>query len=349
MLTLICHAKGNYAIILATPVNLTTAHKMTKKKKKIQLIYCGGLGFKKKDQNDRGLKAWLKTMPELIIMGDIVPKYFVSSIKPDHEFIEWQKLAKHIYDQSKKYDGFIVINEIGKLQNAAIALSFILSGLEKPIIFTGEAALASEQNKRMKLNYALGNYGPLSIRANIINALQVANYDLSEIGLMFGSKLIKAVKSRSSHDNINIFNSVERPLASVAFSLKVENRVEKRKRTKISFRPAFDDNVIYLKAYSGFSCQVVEDLSLAKNGIIIDFGHQNISIPGLEKMKANNKAVVLYNMPQPADYKRFTSLSNILPHVLIIKLMWALGQTKDNDEIRKLLLADRCGEFLEKK
>ena len=322
---------------------------MQLKKKKIQLIYCGGLNLKKKDQNDSGLKKWLKTMPELVLMAEIKPRYFVSELDGKKEHLGWQKLAEFIFNNYQKYDGFIVVNDAEKIQNAAVCLSFMLKNLGKPVIFTAEPMPEKLMKIKQKANLkdVLNIYDLLSIKANIINALQVINYAIPELGLMFGNKLIKATRSTSNKDKLNIFDSVNEPLGRVAFNISINKKDVKKLGKKMQLQTNFDENVVYLKVYPGFSRQVIEDLSLTNNGIILDFTDQNIVIDGLNKAKANDKAVVLFNKPARQEEKsHFISIKNILPDVLIIKLMWVLGQARDLPEVKKLLLSDISGEFI---
>jgi len=334
------------AKIKATSLIITTARKMQLKKKKIQLIYCGGLNLKKKDQNDNGLNKWLKTMPELVLMAEIKPKFLVSKNESINEYENWQKLNRYIFKNRKKFDGFIVICDIDSLQNYSIATSFMLAEINKPVVFTTEPNLLEESKKKLALDNVLDDYGVLSIKANLINALQFVNYGLPEVALMFGSKLIKAVRSQVNKDSLNIFDSYDQPLGTVAFSMSIGKKISSKKEKKAELQDAFDSSVVYLKVYSGFSAQLIEDLSQTKNGIILDFEKQNTIIEGLEKISTNNKAVVFYNLEAPMPGHSFIEIKNILPHVLIIKLMWALGRTKDLRQLKKILHTDVCGEFL---
>ncbi len=56
-----------------------------------------------------------------------------SNIKPVH----WVQIAQIIDNNYKKYDGFVILHGTDTMAYSASALSFILDGLNKPVIFTG--------------------------------------------------------------------------------------------------------------------------------------------------------------------------------------------------------------------
>ena len=70
--------------------------------------------------------------------------YNHSTISANPSFSEWNNMAKYIYDRYYQYNAFIIIVNNDVLLYTAIALSFIMEGLDKPIIFTnGDNVFAS--------------------------------------------------------------------------------------------------------------------------------------------------------------------------------------------------------------
>ena len=49
----------------------------------------------------------------------------------------WAKLATIIYDNYADYDGFVILHGSDTMSYTASALSFMLQGLQKPVILTG--------------------------------------------------------------------------------------------------------------------------------------------------------------------------------------------------------------------
>ena len=49
----------------------------------------------------------------------------------------WNEIAQTVFDNYSHYDGFVVLHGTDTMAYSASALSFMLSGLKKPIVFTG--------------------------------------------------------------------------------------------------------------------------------------------------------------------------------------------------------------------
>src|SRR5215207_3049311 len=56
-----------------------------------------------------------------------------SNIEPEH----WRSLATIIFDNYQTHDGFVVLHGTDTMAYTASALSFMLEGLNKPVVFTG--------------------------------------------------------------------------------------------------------------------------------------------------------------------------------------------------------------------
>lgn len=62
--------------------------------------------------------------------------YVHNTLSDNPSFLEWNNLAKYIYDRYYDYNAFIIIVNTDILLYTSIALSFIMEGLTKPIMFT---------------------------------------------------------------------------------------------------------------------------------------------------------------------------------------------------------------------
>jgi L-asparaginase len=50
---------------------------------------------------------------------------------------EWKMIANYIRENYDHYDGFLILHGTDTMSYTASALSFMLKGLKKPVIFTG--------------------------------------------------------------------------------------------------------------------------------------------------------------------------------------------------------------------
>src|SRR5258708_37257328 len=71
-----------------------------------------------------------------------------SNIQPEH----WRTIAKIIFENYPTQDGFVVLNRTDTMAFTASALSFMLPGLAKPVIITGEQLAISEPRPDERAN-----------------------------------------------------------------------------------------------------------------------------------------------------------------------------------------------------
>ena len=119
---------------------------MTKdlKKASLLLIYTGGTIGMKEDINDQTLKPFdfsqiIEEVPEIRKFAFKIDSYTFDPLidSSDVEPSLWQSLASLISDRYEDYDGFIILHGTDTMSYSASALSFMLDGLTKPVIFTG--------------------------------------------------------------------------------------------------------------------------------------------------------------------------------------------------------------------
>lgn len=107
-----------------------------------------------------------------------------SDIQPGH----WQELARLIYEYYNSHDGFVVLHGTDTMAYTASALSFMLQGLAKPVVFTGAQLPISEPRS--------------DARENLITALEVASSQadgrplVPEVCIYFNYELLRGNRSK---------------------------------------------------------------------------------------------------------------------------------------------------------
>jgi len=148
--------------------------------KRILIVHTGGtFGMLEKSglwepssQND--LAAAVPELSQLATVHTVVP--FVqdsAELTVDHI----NQLASVIAGSRDRYDGFIVIHGTDTMAYSASALSFMLLGLGKPVVFTGS------QRPFMQIR--------TDARSNLINSVEIAASSFNEIAVFFGNKLLR--------------------------------------------------------------------------------------------------------------------------------------------------------------
>ena len=115
---------------------------MQENKKRVLIIHTGGtIGMKKTDKGYSPVAGYLseelKTIPDLN-RGDF-PAWDLYEMSPllDSSNVsvdEWNAIGKVIFDNYDAYSGFVILHGTDTMAYTASALSFMLEGLDKPVM-----------------------------------------------------------------------------------------------------------------------------------------------------------------------------------------------------------------------
>ena len=120
--------------------------------KNVLIIYTGGtIGMKKTEKGYAPVSGFLGEAISAMedMKSPLAPKWDLHEMSPlldssDITVTEWNKIASVIYENYEKYDGFVVLHGTDTMAYTASALSFILHGLNKPVVLTGSQIPLSE-------------------------------------------------------------------------------------------------------------------------------------------------------------------------------------------------------------
>ncbi len=187
-------------------------------RKRVYIAHTGGtIGMNRTRQGygpQRGyLQEQMSAMPELahpsipeFTIHDYDPLLDSSNMTP----VEWVKIARDVAAHHDEYDGFIVLHGTDTMAYTASALPFMLEGLRKPVVITGSQIPLCEVRN--------------DARENLITSLLIsANYDIPEVCLYFGGKLLRGCRStKVSADGFAAFDSPNfPPLGTVGIDIEV--------------------------------------------------------------------------------------------------------------------------------
>lgn len=248
--------------------------------KKVLIIYTGGtIGMKKTEKGYAPVSGFLgeaiSAIPDM--NSPSAPKWDLYEMSPlldssDITVKEWNKIAEVIYNSYDKYDGFVVLHGTDTMAYTASAISFILHGLEKPVVLTGSQIPLSEIRSDGRDNL---------ITSLLIAADGVAN----EVCLYFSGKLLRGNRSvKMSADQLVAFDSPNYPhLADVGISIKYNySAMVKPGGKKFEMRPFSDVPIGVLKVFPGIQFGLFESIMTEKlSGIVLEtFGAGNIPSDG---------------------------------------------------------------------
>jgi L-asparaginase len=172
-----------------------------------------------------------------------------SNISPEH----WQTIAQIIYDNYEEHDGFVVLHGTDTMAFTASAISFMLQGLRKPIIFTGAQLPISEPRS--------------DARENLITSLEIAAAKqngealVPEVCIYFDYELLRGNRSKKVESmHFDAFKSENyEALAKAGVKIDYNFNVIHRPgpSEKLVFLKTIDTSIGILKLFPGISDEVV--------------------------------------------------------------------------------------------
>ena len=275
----------------------------------------------------------------------------------------WVQLAKIISDNYALYDSFVILHGTDTMAYTASALSYLLEGLNKPVILTGA---------QLPIGVARTD-----AKENFITALEIAaernsnNHPIiSEVCIYFNSLLLRGNRARK-HESVqfNAFESENYPVLAEA-GVRIEYSKPYIRpyhlEAVLKIHEKLDENVVILKLFPGISEKVVRNILEIKGlrGVVLEtFGSGNAPTVAwfLDLIKEfSEKGIIIFNVSQcnggqvmQGHYQTSHSLqemgvisgADLTTEAAITKLMFALGQSGDNKEIKEILCRSIVGEM----
>jgi L-asparaginase len=174
-----------------------------------------------------------------------------SDIQPTH----WQALARLIGQYYDTHDGFVVLHGTDTMAYTASALSFMLEGLGKPVVFTGAQLPISEPRS--------------DARENLITALEVASCRrdgrplVPEVSIYFNYELLRGNRSKKVESmQFDAFDSGNYPPLAKA-GVKIDYNVTAIRdlhTAPLRLLTAVDSNISILKLFPGISESAIRSI-----------------------------------------------------------------------------------------
>ncbi|MBA4053552.1 MAG: L-asparaginase 1 [Marivirga sp.] len=211
----------------------------------------------------------------------------------------WKLIGKIISEQYEEQDGFVVLHGTDTMAYTTSALSFMLEGLKKPVVFTGAQLPISEPRS--------------DARENLITALDIASASkdgsplVPEVCIYFDDELLRGNRSKKVESmQFDAFDSGNYPPLAKA-GVKIDYNfsvIRKPGQVNLVLRSCFEANVAILKLFPGINQEVVKAvLSVPElKGVVIEtYGSGNA--PTLawlldELKKSIDRGVVVLNVSQ---------------------------------------------------
>jgi L-asparaginase len=338
-------------------------------KSKVLLVYTGGtIGMIQNEESGYykpfDFNNLLEQIPELkkidIEISSISFENPIDSSDMNPEI--WEKIADIIFENYALYDGFVILHGSDTMSYTASALSFILDGLNKPVILTGSQL-------------------PIGVirtdgKENLITAIEIAGAKINnkpivpEVAIYFEYQLFRGNRTaKINAQGFEAFASYNYPIlakAGVHINYNQDAIKAYNESATLSLKKGFCKDVIVLRIFPGINEDIVEYMLNApdlKAVVLHTFGSGNA--PSDERFlkvleNVSERGLIMINITQcpsgfveQGRYETSRSFSNmgIIPggdmtiETALCKIMFLLNKGYSSAELGELFTKNMQGEI----
>ena len=338
---------------------------------KILLIFTGGTISMVRNPETGALRpadtqTFRKFVPELeageaqIDMLPFDPLIDSSDVNPDN----WAKMARAVYDHYDQYDAFVVLHGTDTMSYSASALSFMLSGLTKPVIFTGSQLPVGSPRTDGK--------------ENLVSSIEIASAKdadgratVPEVAIFFNSRLFRGNRAtKADSSSFGAFTSPNcPPLAEAGINIRYNKAaIRQYDGRPLEVQTELDTRVTILKIHPGITRETTGYFlrDPGSRAVIMEtYGSGNaISKPWFTDIvsEACGKGKIILNVTQcqagEVDMNIYAtgktlkaagviSGRDITTEAALGKLFCLMGKFPDNKTVKELLESNLRGEISE--
>ncbi len=325
---------------------------------RVLLVHTGGtLGMEGRRPSALRPASFFRTLkkraPELFELADIELELFCNIDSCEMQPELWSQLASHLYRRLGAFDGAVITHGTDTLAYTASALSFMLRGLNKPVVLTGSQRPLGEIRSDARLN--------------LIDAVIAALRGPKEVTVCFDSHLFRGNRVRKV--KVAEYDAFESPNFPPLGVLGVDTHFEQGLKARGRFRlmERLDPRVFLLKVFPGLNPALPLAMLDGVRGLLVEaYGagtfpvSERLGRPLLELFRqARRKGVpvvvvsqahrngvdlTLYESGAAAHALGAISGGDMTPSAALVKLMHALAYCDGLEEIRRYIETPIAGE-----
>jgi L-asparaginase len=270
----------------------------------------------------------------------------------------WLDMAETVLAQYAAYDGFVITHGTDTLAYTAAALTYLLQGLNKPVVLTGA-------------QYSMVDRKTDAIR-NMHDSLLLAGEALAGVFVVFDGKVIngpRAIKTKTR--SYDAFESINYPLIAEIKNNRIHYRpglkevfrqlprpsADAPPRPPIGLAPSLEERLLVLKLFPGLRPEVFDFVRNNFRGVVIEsYGIGGIATESLDlaskvhELTAAGLVVAIttqclkegvnlqrYEVGRKLPLEKIIYGWDINTEALAPKLMWAMARSAEFQEVKRLV------------
>ncbi len=305
------------------------------------------------------------------IDADLVAQMYSGDMEPAH----WQQIADAVTDHTDR-DGIIIGHGTDTMQYTAAALSFMLDGIDIPVVLTG----AQRSSDRPSSDAAENLEAAVNLDAAVrfIQKGVPGVYICMHAGMSDDAAAVhRGTRVRKMHTSRrDTFRSIDAgPAATVDVADgSVTVHVAPDSSGAFTPRTELNDSVGLLKTVPGLDTELIEQYDRYDGVVLEGTGLGHFPVNAYDEETAHHDDILAAIADLAADrpvvmtsqclngrvnmhvYDYGVKLldagvipaGTMLPEVAYVKLMWALGQTDSTDDAEQLFQENVAGELLDR-
>lgn len=297
------------------------------------------------------------SVPEVFDICNVKAKVSFQIFSEDMEVPHWKKLANEVAKElNNGAQGVVIPHGTDTMGYTSAALSFMLKNLSGPVVLVG-AQRSSDRPSSDAVQ-------------NLLSAVTVASEsDIGEVVVVMHGKISdsfsyihRGTKVRKFHTSRrDAFQSVnDDPIGIVQDGkIKIQNDYRRKKVGKVVVDDKMDSDVAMVYSYSGLK---PEDTPERRGIVLVGTGLGHVPEKIIPRIRELSKRGTIFVMSSQCFFGRLNMNvyskgrdllktgviipgEDMLPETAFVKLMWALGHSKNKEEVEKIMCTNIAGEI----
>ena len=260
----------------------------------------------------------------------------------------WVELVKIIREKYESYDGFVITHGTDTMAYAAATLYYLIQNSPKPVVLTGSQVSIYARDT--------------DARENLRNAITyAADEDACGIHLVFDNKVICANRAQKTRTrSFNAFSSIDYPEVAVIRGGEVRYYIRESFPGPVRFYDALDSRVCVIKLIPGMAPGILDYVAEHAHAVVIEsfgvggvpyydndeftekIGHllrNHVKVIFTTQVSHEGSDMELYRVGFRIKKKyELLEAYTMTTEAVVAKVEWALANSADDAEFRKLFL-----------